>query len=213
MAGERTLNIVAQVKDILKDHEAVKFSNDVLIYNYINHYQQDWAINYRTSKRFYTIELASNVLSYNLHPRIFSILSFSSDTENEYDYEGKYNESGNSITLDEGSSITTGDKLIVEAFIRPVFGVSYLSGIEGEQSVTINDKIVSGVDPIIETEYDFYLAQAVCSNYSTKNNPLRQIESIQNDVKRLADHLARICRWTTGMHATDIITAYSRIIP
>lgn len=196
MAGERTGYIVAQVRDMLAEHSKRIFPTDALIHNQIARIQLSWAVIFKTSKRFYDIILASDRTSYPLNPRLFSIKDFYGDEENTNHYEGRYIHSTHSITIDS-DTIITGEKIIVEGFIKPVKKATWKPDPSGEDQ-TIADVINETTDPIIEEEYDDYIALAILSSYSTKERPQRSFESVTAEVKILAERLASINRWSTG---------------
>lgn len=191
MAGDVTQYLISVIRDTLGQYTNQQLlKTDSYVIHLLNKYQSQFMSIYKTTEETYTITLTAGTYTYTLHPRLFEVTNIRGDDDNVFDdYKGTWDKANQQLILDEDDTITTGDKLYVTGFIKPVLAEYSVEG--GEATV---DSMSKTFDPLIQEDYHPYLIEAVLAHFRHINEAFAPLETIWFQVAELAKHLDKRMR-------------------
>lgn len=175
MAAPTTPGLVSKklafkIRDILGDLAKGRIKNDVILYDLLSRFQREFMSRHNTTIAKFTITL-STALEYTIDVTAGKIIKvYTADTQ-ERNYEYDIDEQSRKLILTDraGNEPVTGDVIYYDAYLKPTV-------------------INSTTDPVIGTDYEPYLIDAVLTEFPTKGIPQTEtdIEVVHARVKEQA---------------------------
>lgn len=188
-AGDVSREQATLIREFIGDNDYQIIPNDFIIYDKLTNYQQKWMVEKKIAEHTYEITLIAGTTSYALNSRLFQIIDiFVNEETGNQSIAGRYDEYTHSLII--SSEFNNGDKVYVKGYLKPAF--------TEVDSVKNYDTIDETHDPLIDRAYFNLLRQAVLSDYSAIIKGIRSLESVEEQVEKLANELRQTAMFNPG---------------
>jgi hypothetical protein len=169
-AGDVSKKLAFKIRNILGDLSKSRIRSDVILFDLLSRFQREFMSRHNTTTAKFTITLTT-ALEYPIDVTAGKIVKIYVPDTQERNYEYDVNEQSRKLILTdrEGNEPVTGDVIYYDAYLKP----------------TVIDE---NTDPVIGTDYEPYLVDAVLTQYPTKGIPQTEtdIEVVHARVKEQA---------------------------